>query len=186
MKCAARGRSGFTLVEMLISSGITVALLTVLFSSVDRTERLSSTALVHGRLADWASAAAQRVRDDLRWADEGSLMITEENGSARLDLVVARGHNGIDILWSTPVSWSWTPSPLDADGDGLPDEGTLVRVQDGRTRVVCRGVDRGGFQAVRTDDSVEIAVRLVGRASDGRRVEADAGCTATIVNGGTP
>ena len=85
-------------------------------------------------------------------------------------------------VWSSVVTYVVVPSTTDANGNGIQDEGALLRVQDGQSRVLCDEVVPGGFQATRDGDTVTVQVLLLER-HDTQTISAGAAATVTLRNG---
>ena len=100
------------------------------------------------------------IATELPWAEGSSLLITNENGSNRLDLRVSTSYVSEAVVWSNTITYSVAPSTFDANHDGIQNEGDLVRTQNGITRTLCSAVVNGGFTATRVDDHVTLQLRL--------------------------
>lgn len=176
------GRTGASLLEITIATGATVLLLALLFRTNTAASMLTSTALTDGRLQESASQTLQTVGADLRWARATALLLTDENGSTRADYFVAEDYDGTDTVWSSQVVLHYEPSDLDEDGNGVADEGRLVRIQDGRTRTLCRNVREGGFSVARVGNRLTVSLSIFGTSRDGRLLEATEEHTVVLVN----
>ena len=84
-------------------------------------------------------------------------------------------------MWSATITYHVVPSSNDANGNGVLDEGCLVRVQGAATRVICDDLVPGGFVATRVGDDVTLQVRLL-RQHGGRPVAVTAATAVTIRN----
>ena len=114
-------------------------------------------------------------------ARDSHVLTSTSNGSRRLDLRIALDYVAGAPVWGPTITYRVVPSPNDANGNGIVDEGQLVRTQSGVTRVLCDAVLPGGFTATRVNDNVAIQVRLL-RRHKGRMVTATAATSATIRN----
>lgn len=179
---ASTGRAGFSLVEMIISLAITSILVGTLVQGSRATQKLSSTSLTLGRLEEAASQAALQVAVDIRWAQPDTMFITTENGSDRVDLMIAEGYDGAETTWSTPVIFRYEPVAVDVNENGAADEGELVRIQDGSRRVICRNVELGSFSVVRDGGRVQIQLTVTGLSSNDELLERDVQLSTTLIN----
>ena len=182
---AARGtaaeQSGFTLIEVLISASLTLAIAGACLTTQTTSTRLMSETVVRSQLEEAACFADDQVAFDTRWADRTSLVLSTENGSSRLDMHLPTGYAGGNPVWGTTITYHVVPSAIDANGDGVHDEYKLVRLQDGKTKTICDGIVAGGFTATRTGTSVALQVRLA-RKMGGRLVTMAGGTSATFRN----
>ena len=176
-----RSRAGFTLVEVLVGAGIMVAVGAACFGGQLAATNLMNDSAALGALEEQAIVAVKEVAFDARWADGGAMVLSMSNGSRRIDLRTAVDLVGGNPVWSPTVTWRVLPSSSDSNGNGIVDEGQLVRIQNGVTRVICDDVVPSGFTATRAGDTLEIQVRLL-RVNAGRPVTVSAAISATIRN----
>jgi len=176
-----RCEAGFTFMEMLVGAGIMVAVGAVCFGGqLAATSTMNESAAL-GALEEQAIVAVKHVAFDARWADGGAMLLSTSNGSRQIDLRTAVDLAGGNPVWSPTVTYRVVPSASDSNGNGIADEGQLVRIQNGVTRVICDDVVPSGFTATRTGDTLEIQVRLL-RVHCGRPVTVTAATSATIRN----
>jgi hypothetical protein len=93
--------------------------------------------------------------------------VTQDFGSSRLDFRVPTGTVGGAVTWSSTITVKYAPSNLDADHDGKADDGALVRIQDGVTRVLCNEVPVGGFAVAVNGANLALTLQL--QATDAER-----------------
>jgi hypothetical protein len=166
---------------MLVGAGIMVAVGAACIGGQLADTNLMNESAALGALEEQAIIAVKQVAFDARWADGGAMLLTTSNGSRQIDLRTAVDLVGGNPVWSPTVTWRVVPSSNDSNGNGIVDEGQLVRIQDGVTRVICDDVVPSGFTATRTGDTLEIQVRLL-RVQSGRPVTLSAATSATIRN----
>ncbi|HEU4420397.1 MAG TPA: hypothetical protein VFT55_15785, partial [Planctomycetota bacterium] len=155
-----RSGAGFTLVDMLAGAGIVIAVAAACIGGQLAAGLVNESAAL-GALEEQAIFAAQEVACDARWADGKALVLSTSNGSRRIDLRTAVDFAGGKPVWSPTVIYRVVPSSSDGNGNGIADEGQLVRIQHGVTRVICDDVVPGGFTATRAGDNLAIQVRLL-------------------------
>ena len=176
-----RGVAGFTLVEMLVGAGIMIAVgAACIGGQLAATNQMNESAAL-GALEECAIFAVKEVAFDSRWADGTAMLLSTSNGSRRIDLRTAVDCVGGNPVWSPTVTYRVDKSSSDSNGNGIVDEGKLVRIQNGVTRLICDDVAPGGFTATRVGDNLSIQVRLL-RANNGRPVTVTAETSATIRN----
>ena len=180
---ARRTEAGLTLPEVLISAVIMIGIGAACLSTQLGATSLMNETMVRSALEERAFFTVNDVAFDTRWAEGAALLLTAENGSARIDL-----HTPVDYdhvthapVWSGTITWHVVPSSNDANGNGVFDEGCLVRVEGAASRVVCDDLVPGGFVATRTGDDVTLQVRLL-RQHGGRPVALTAATAVTIRN----
>jgi hypothetical protein len=175
-------RSGFTLVDAVVTIGISVLLFGLVFQAAHGLMQLSSTSLAAGRLEEAAGRVTTAIASELRWANPDTLLITTENGSSRVDCELAEGYDGVSTVWSTPVVFRYEPSALDDNENGVLDEGAVVRIQDGQTRTLCRNVSQGGLVVASEGGTLSVRVTVFAEDRQGRDLEATTEAAAQVLN----
>jgi len=156
----ARLRSGFTVVEMMISLGLVLAVIAVVGRFQLSTAGLLTTTSSRGRLNESAMHALESVASELRWAEATSLVVSVQNGSTRLDFQTPVGYAAGNPVWSTVITYQVDAATVDWNGDNVINEGRLVRVQNGKKTVLCDYVIPGGFTAALGGSNVLLQLRL--------------------------
>ena len=177
-----RGRAGFSLVELIFALAISTVFLTMIAEVAGSSEGLTSSTLTLGRIEEAGNNATFAIASEVRWSQPDTTLITAENGSDRLDLVVATGVNGTEPIWSTPITYRYEPTPLDGNGNGALDEGVLVRIQAGRRRVLCRNVAFGGFAVTRDGSRVDLSLTVFGLSGESNLLERTISTSTSFVN----
>ena len=146
---AQANTAGFTLVEATIA----LTIVSVIFISLSFTSQKATEAIdegVHNEiLVERLHRTLDALIEPLAELDRASLPPLA-GGSGRLSYRVPEGYNA-GVQWGLPQSIAWELDPgevndgLDNDGDGLIDEGQVVRTLDEGTPdelrvVVCKGV----------------------------------------------
>ena len=153
-------RAGFALIEVLVAALVLSAVFGAIYAIQSAFIGLQTTVETTGALEEKASQALNEITRDLRWAERGSLLITQENGADRLDLRRPTAWVGGSPVWSSVITFRVEPSNIDANGNGVADDFRLARMQDGRTRVLCNYVVAGGFSIQQTGQNVDLLVQL--------------------------
>jgi hypothetical protein len=166
---------------MLAGAGIVIAVGAACIGGQLAATNLMNESAALGALEEQAIYAVQQVAFDARWADGGALLLSTSNGSRRIDLRTAVDFAGGHPVWSPTVIYRVVPSSSDSNGNGIADEGQLVRIQNGVTRVICDDVVPGGFTAIRVGDNLAIQVNLR-TYHFGRPVSVSVATSATIRN----
>lgn len=176
-----RAVAGFTAVEMLIGAGIMIVVGAACIGGEQAATNQMSESAALGALEECAIFAVKEVAFESRWADGTAMLLSTSNGSRRIDLRTAVDCVGGVPVWSPTVTYRVDPSSSDSNGNGIVDEGRLVRVQNGVTRVICDDVAPSGFTATRVGDRLSIQLRLL-EVHNGRPVTVTAATSATIRN----
>jgi hypothetical protein len=179
---ARKRQSGFTVVELAVTVGVSLVLFAFVTQAIRGLMQLSSESLVAGRLEEAAGHVTTSMASELRWADPTTLLITAQNGSSRIDCQLAEGYDGTQTIWSTPVTFRYEPSPVDTNENGVLDEGSIVRIQDGRTRTLCRNVAQGGLAISVQSETVEVEVTVFGQGARDRPLQASARSVGHLLN----
>lgn len=182
---SARTRAGFTVLEAAVTMGVSVVLFALVFQAAQGLMQLSSTSLTAGRLEEASGRITASIASELRWANPATLLLTVESGSTRVDCEIAEGYDGVTTLWSTPVTFRYVPSPVDENENGVLDEGTIVREQDGRQRVLGRHVSAGGLEVTALNGALQVRVTLFADDRQGRELEATTAASAQVLNRST-
>jgi hypothetical protein len=177
-----RINAGFGLIETLVATSVAAVLVTMMTRALSDSLELSSTSLTLGGIERSANGTLLSIGRELRWAQPDALVITEENGCQRLDYQIAEAYDGVATEWSTTITLLYEPTIDDGNGNGVLDEGRLVRIQDGKRRTLCRNVAAGSFTAVRTDQRLDLGVTIFGMSRNHRLLTAPAGAAVTLLN----
>jgi prepilin-type N-terminal cleavage/methylation domain-containing protein len=175
---SAPRRAGFTFVELVVTTAIFGTVLTGL---VDTLRSAGSDAVLQetrGVLDEKAWRVTGDIARELRWAQTGTLLVTAADGSSRIEFRVPAAVAGDVVSWSSPIRYEYATSNVDANHDHAVNEGAIVRIQDGRTRVLCSDVPPGGFSAAVSGSSVTLTLHL--QAVDSRRRAVSVQATRTV------
>ncbi|HLQ38414.1 MAG TPA: hypothetical protein VK348_11470 [Planctomycetota bacterium] len=181
MSTGRLAEAGFSLVEVLIGATIMIAVAAACLGAQLAATKLMNESVARSQLEETAIFGAKEVAYEARWADGAALVLSTENGSSRIDLHTPVNYVAGNPVWSTTITYHVVPSPNDANGNGIHDEGMLVRVQNGKSTVICDALVTGGFTATRTGDSLALQVRLL-KLYRGRPLTVVAATSATIRN----
>ena len=175
-------QSGLTITELAVSLGVVGVLFGIIVQVIHGLSGMSSTSLSVGRIEEAANEVTDAIAEELRWADPGSLLITDANGSSRVELRTAQGYDGTQTVWSSPIVFRIEPMGWDANEDGVLDEGQLLRVQDGVERTLCRNVSLGGFTVAVANSTVVVGVEVFTSDKDKRVLSATAESAVHLMN----
>lgn len=124
--------SGFTLLEVVISTSVSVTIVGALFaflhSSLGATQATSTLARLDGD----SSRAIQHIVQELWRASGNTLAPTGVPHSSSLSYQSAVGWDGSSLIFGPPTIVEWQSSAgdpndgVDNDGNGLVDDGTVV------------------------------------------------------------
>lgn len=153
MRAAARGRAGYTLVEMLLAIGV----LGLLFGSIgmiakssqDSMSAQSTNARLDARLRSGIAAITERLRD--AGADRTSPQPAAPFCTSSVGFACAESFEDGATTWGDAqrIEFQYSPTDpddgVDNDGNGLIDDGRVVWIEDdgtpdARTHVLCRYV----------------------------------------------
>jgi hypothetical protein len=174
--------AGYSLLEVLIALAVTLALGGMATRAFESTTQLSAATLADGRVQEVTSQISLRLASELRWADPSSVILSNFNGSGRVDFPVATGFDGTATVWSAPIAFYYEAVAEDLDGDGVANEGVLLREQGGQQRVLCRNVRAGSLSFARDQERLTIGLTVFARGSEGQLAERQAEFEVTFVN----
>ena len=175
-------KAGFTLLELVMATSITLVLMGMLMEASRTSSGLNSTTLSLGLLDEKSSHAVAQMRSELRWAQVDTMLLTVQDGSDRVDFVVAEDYDGTDTVWSTMITYVWEPLGADTNENGILDEGQLVRIQDGRRRVLCRNVSQGGLSIDLDVITLTVGLTVFGLNKEGQLLEETSSGTVALMN----
>jgi type II secretory pathway pseudopilin PulG len=177
-----QSQAGFTLVELVICFSISLVILGMVAETGKASDQFSDTTLALGRLEEKASQTSFEMAKELRWAQPTTVLITLENDASRIDFFKADGFVAGLTTWTSAITYSYQPSPIDSNGNGIADEGILVRTQDGKERVLCRNVDAGSLAIDRAEDSIQIQLTHFQVTGDKRVLNGTIQIAASLIN----
>ncbi len=153
--------SGFSVIELAISLAILSLATGAALSLLDQSADTYVTTSLLGRIEEEGRKALSELSLVLKLADMDTLLITQQNGSDRVDVNLPVGINGGVVTWSGPITYLVEPSTKDANLNGVVDEGMLVRMQNGRRWILCHYIPLGGLSIVRTGTAVSVRLDLM-------------------------
>lgn len=178
-------QQGSSLVEVCLVCAVVVTMLMAVAGVQRSTTSLLATSTTLGALQEKANTAIGRIASELRWAEDETLLLTSESGSARLDLRVPVGFTSGAPIWSPSIIYRVEPGGIDSNADGVANEFRLVRQQGTVRKVLCEHVSAGGFTATMDGDAVVIALTLA-KSDGGRLLRSSAATSVRPRNRGTP
>src|SRR5262249_427057 len=147
---------GWTLVELLITVGVFTAAMGSIVEVGRSSTTLRNVLSRQGDMGEGSRHGVDALVRELRWADTSTLVVTSFNGSTKLTLRTARGYDAGAVIWSPTITYQVNVSNVDSNHDGLADEGCLVRIESGRTTVLCSDVPAGGVSAPPPPNNVQL------------------------------
>jgi hypothetical protein len=138
---AARGKAGFSLVEVAVATAILVAISGLVMGSVSSAESVGRIAAYRAGLRTQARTAVERIARLLR--DSGPSMISFPSGGGAAPLgassisfrrATAWSVTAAAVVPSAPYAIAWVPAPGEIDGDGIDNEGDGL-IDDGVIQV---------------------------------------------------
>ncbi len=152
--------AGMSALELVITAAIFATVMGGIVGVLRTASSDADQQGARGSLDEKAWQVTDRIERELRWAQATTLLVTTLNGSSCLSYrVPASIVNGV-VTWSPTITVEYQNSYVDANDDRVVDEGALVRIQNGKTRVLCDYVPKGGFSAVLTGTSVALSLTL--------------------------
>ena len=153
--------TGFSIIELVISLSILSLATGAALSLLDQSADTYVTTSLRGRIEEEGRKALSELSRVLKLADMDTLLITQQNGSDRVDLNLPAGMNGEEVTWSGPITYLVEPSTKDANLNGVIDEGMLVAIQNGRRWILCHYIPLGGLSIERTGTAVSVRLDLM-------------------------
>ena len=182
-----KNQKGFTLIEVVISAGILAIMMVVVYALLASSTRSFQQQSVQVWLDGNARDQCDRISRELLDAGRSTLFPLNPNNSTTLSFQRVTGFTGGALVYGPVIQYSWVLDPaetdngVDDDGDGLVDEGRLIRTEAGQTVILIRdALQEDGLQFTRLagQDSVNITLTLQRR--DGSRTVVTRVATTTV------
>jgi hypothetical protein len=129
-----------------------------------------------------ARRAVDALSEEIQWGDPASIIISQENGADRIDFQVPAAVTGGSAVLSSPITYRWEASNVDANHNGISDEGQVVRIQNGNRRVLCHYVKPGGLTIQRSDEQIALRLELFTATGEGTLTQVEGTTSVTLHN----
>jgi len=176
---------GFTLIEVMIATAILVIVASAIYGIFAGSSRFYATTVSLEHIQEQARRGVDQIAEELRLADQATLVITTVSGSNQVVFRRITGFSGGAPQWSANITWNYQTSPVDANGNGVVDEGRVVRTLNGVSITLCHNVLQGGLVFTRTGDNVLIRLTLIGLDGQGKLIQTFAETSVTLRNSST-
>jgi type II secretory pathway pseudopilin PulG len=173
---------GWTLIELIVTLGVFAAAMGSLVEVLRGSTALTSVLTKQGDVQERARRVVDSLKREMRWADTSTMVVTTLNGSTRLSFRTPIGYDAGAVVWSPAITYQINPSNVDSNHDGVLNEGCLVRIQSGRTTVLCNDVPLGGFVADLTGSTLQFSLRVAATGLDRRVAATTASAAVTLRN----
>ncbi len=178
VQTARSSEAGTTAIGMMFSTVIFAALIAGAMGLITTGRNMVSTGAERSDLEERAGIVSARIARELLG---GRITVDPGGGNS---LTFRKNRQGIDAVtgevdWEAegPIVYAFALVPgeaengLDDNGDGLVDEGQIVRIENDVATVVSTGVRDGGLSFTRTGERVRIDLTLTGRDGQGQFVD---------------
>jgi prepilin-type N-terminal cleavage/methylation domain-containing protein len=173
-----RDDRGFTLVELAIASGILSLVILAIYSLMHSASDSYIRDTARQTLQDNARRLMDEMCAELRDADRNNLLVTTGSygSTIRFRKAASFDSGAGSTVWSNFIEYRCVASTVDANANGIVDEGRVIRVGPDasgatKTTVLSDYVQQGGFTAVRTGDKLDLAVTLFTLAKGKQRLD---------------
>jgi len=161
-------KAGFTLLEIAIYSALLVVIGAPIVSAVLTSTRTTTENDTFNRITERNRTALSRLEREVRTCLTGSLVVGGSGGT--LTMTPAVGFDGTAVIAGPAITCQFqltsgeTANGQDDDGNGLIDEGELVRTDSGTGAqiVITGGIDLVNSGFVLTGTGVTVTVASVG------------------------
>lgn len=161
---------GLTLLEILIATVILSLLLVLAYSVLGPLPEVYSDSVRRANLEEAARRAVEEIARDLRVADGATLTVSSYRGSDRVKFRAPQKYVEEGVVWGPMVQYRVEPSKVDANRNGVADDGRVVRVENNSVRTICHFVPPGALSFKRQGNNVFIRLELSSSAGAGAPV----------------
>jgi hypothetical protein len=173
------------MIEIIIATAILVIVVTSIYGLLAGSSRFYSASVSLEHIQEQARRVVDELAQEMRLADQATLAITTVNGSNQVVFRRITGFVGGVPQWGTNVTWNCQSSAVDANGNGVVDEGRVVRTFNGVSITKCHNVVTGGLTFTRTGDNILIRLTLIGIDSQRKLIQTFAETSVTLRNSST-
>jgi hypothetical protein len=163
---------------MTILGGVLVAVYTGMADS----STTYSVGVRTSHIQEQARQVVDQLADELRQADDASVSITSVNGATQVSFVKNVGFSGGNPVWSSTITWGYSASYVDANENGVQDEGRIVRTENGQSATLCHHVKPAGLSITLTGRNAVIRVTLIHVDLHRQQIETFVETSVTIRN----
>ncbi len=181
-------RRGVTLLEVMIAMAILIIVAVAFYGVLAASTEAYATDTALASIQDQARKMVDDISEDFRLADRTTVVIGTLNGSGTLTFRKSIDYAGATPVWSpTDIVWQVDLSDVDANNNGVVDEGRIVRtgpagridtastktIEDGAPETVTKThyVKSGGLSFTANGSRVLISVTLMTVDAKGRVIE---------------
>lgn len=136
-------RRGLSLLEVMIAMAILAMLANMLYYALFKSSEQYKIDMGTASILEKARGAMDEMARELRTADRATVLLDTFNGASRLRFNACLGVDGAgNAIWSSQITYQFVADPLlDANNNGIVDEGLVQRLQVGTAdRLFCNYV----------------------------------------------
>lgn len=192
-------RTGFTLLEVMISIGVLSLLVIGIYSALAASQNLYATGVTRQEIQDRVRRALNEISIELRQGSSGTgAAITfgtaGTGGDESVTFCICTGFAAGAPTWSAPITITTivgddeTDNGADDNRNRMTDERKIVRTQTGRpTKVLADNLKEGSLRFTRTltgglVDRIQVDLTLLGVDAQGKVIEASDTVTVDLRN----
>lgn len=172
-----RSARGLTLVEVMIGAVVLSFIVMAIFLLIHRGGSTYAYASRNETITRGARVVLDRISEELRMANPDTLIFS----TTSLRFQVATGFAAGETVWGPMITYQYELSDVDANTNGVQDEGRLTREQNGQTVRLCDYVKAGGFAVKKDGQKVSLSLTLEVAEEDTTKIQVDAKGVKTVV-----
>ena len=158
---------GVTLLEVVIAASVLSIALILAFSATDTVNRATTAGVQYSGASTKALKVLDRFAEDVGDASLGTVVIDAPDGDRQVSFQRVLGYDldADTVRFGTPITYRWEvdrgeiENDADDNGNGVVDEGRVVREQDGISMILARDISKDGFVVLVSGKGLEATVR---------------------------
>jgi len=155
-----------SLIEILVATGVLAVLASLVYALMANSSQTYASVVRLTHIQEQARRVIDELDQELRVANPATMVFTPTVNPTQVQFSVLTGYDTATKTpqWGAPITWGYqarTAQQVDANENGLLDEGTIVRTQGGRTITKCQCIEAGGVTFTVTGNYVVIRLTLI-------------------------
>jgi type II secretory pathway pseudopilin PulG len=178
---------GFTLIEVVVVAGCLVVMILAIGATILASQDNYAAGMTLSSLQNHAQSVMDKIAKEVRQSGPLTFFPVPSN-TDNLTFQKSVGYSGGAVQWGNAITYAFqyetgeNDDGVDNNGNGLIDEGIIVRTENGQNITIARWVREGGFLFFLSGDVLTIQLTLERRNSKGRIFNATVTTSVDVKN----